>query len=310
MSDSAEETSETQLISRLQPLENIIQDLQSRGGREFEESVCNALNFLDLEAFLTASTEAESDVVAEALHAEIPFFIVVECQAVREGSQVGVNKLGQIRGNASSYLDTRRQQLFKIGYKLIVGKPEFSNNARKRAPPDVALMSVDPLILLLKLHNRYQFSQNELHNIFQRVGEIKRSDISKLAAQSFAERQYVRKLSIYSLVYVALLEDPYIVKLEKRKGWSLLGEIVGEVLAYGNLFRIRGLTSDEVIQRVRDLDNPFMRIVEMKGEVVRLSTVSKSVVEEFSPFGKALVSDINEKLRKLRGLARAISDSN
>lgn len=302
MSNASEETPEIRLIFRPPPLDNIIQDLQSRGGREFERTVCDALNFLDLKAFLTASTEAESDVVAEAFHAEKPFFIVVECQAVREGGQVGVDKLGQIRGNASSYLDTRRQQLFKIGYKLIVGKPEFSNHARKKAPPDVALMSVDTLILLLKFHSRYQFSQNELHNVFQRVGEIENSSIGKFTAECFAERQYVRKLSIYSLVYIALLENPYSAKLEKRKGWSLLGEIMGEVLAYGKLFRIGGLTSDEVIQRIRDLDNPFLRIVEMSGEEVRLSTISKSVMEEFTHFGKALVSDINEKLDKLREL--------
>lgn len=302
MSNASEESSEIRLILRSPPLENIIQDLQSRGGREFEKSVCDALNFLDLEAFLTTSTEAESDVVAEALHAEIPYFIVVECQAVREGSQVGVDKLGQIRGNSPSYLDTRRQQLFKTGYKLIVGKPEFSDHAKEKALPDVALMSVDTLIVLLKSHERYRFSQNELHNIFRRVGEIKIDDVAKLTTQCFAERQYFRKLSIYSLIYVALLENPYSTKLEKRKGWSSLKEIVGEVLAYGKLFRIGGLTSDEVIQRVRDLDNPFLRIVEMKGEEVRLSTVSKSVVEEFSPFGKALVSEIKEKLHKLRGL--------
>jgi len=98
------------------------------------------------------------------------------------------------------------------------------------------------------------------------------------------------------------LENPYSAKLEERKGWSQLEEIIGEVLAYGKLFRIRGLSSDEIIQRVRDLDNPFLEIVEMKGKEIRLSTVSKSVVEEFSPFGKALVSEIREKLHKLREL--------
>lgn len=302
MSNTSEKIPEIRLIFRPPPRENIIQDLQSLGGREFEKSVCDALNFLDLEAFLTASTEAESDIVAEALHAEIPFFIVVECQAVHEGSQVGVDKLGQIRGNASSYLDTRRQQLFKIGYKLIVGKPRFSNHAREKAPPDVTLMSVDTLILLLKLHSMYQFSQNELHNVFKRVGEIAKSDISGFTTHCFAERQYTRKLSIYSLIYVALLENPYSVKLEKRKGWSSRREVVGEVLAYGKLFKIGGLTGDEVIQRIRDLDNPFLRIVEMKEENVRLSTISKSVVKEFSSFGKALVRHIDERLLRLRKL--------
>ena len=298
MSTASEETPEM----RSSPLEKIIQDLKNSRGRNFENAVCDALNFLDFEASLTASTEAESDVVAEALHAEIPYFIVVECQAVHEGSQVGVDKLGQIRGNASSYLDTRRQQLFEKGYKLIVGKPEFSDHARERALPDVALIKVHTLIILLRFYRRYRFTLNELHKVFQKVGEIKPVDIGRFTAEFFAERQYIRKLSIYSLIYVALLENPFSTKFEKRKGWSSLKEVVGEVLAYGKLFRIGGLTSDEVIQHIRDLDNPFLTIVEMKGEEARLSTVSKSVVEDFSPFGKALISDVNEKLHKLRAL--------
>ena len=302
MSNASEEIPEIRIICRPPPLENIIQDLLNKQGREFEKSVCDALNFLDLEASLTKSTEAESDIVAEACHAEIPYFIVVECSAVREGNQVGVDKLGQIRGNSSSYLDTRRQQLFEKGYKLIVGKPEFSDHAKERAIPDVGLISVDSLITYLKFHKKYRFSQNELHDVFKRVGEIKKVHIGRSTVLCLTERQYIRKLSIYSLVYVALLENPYSVRLEKRKGWTSLKEIVGEVLAYGKLFRIGGLGNNEVVRRIRDLDNPFLRIVEMKEEEVRLSTVSKSVVEESSPFGKALVSQINESLEKLRNL--------
>ncbi len=302
MSGASKETPEILVVTRPPPLENIIQDLKSKVGREFESSVRDALNFLDLEAFLTTSTEAESDVVAEALHAEIPFFVVVECQAAREGNQVGVDKLGQIRGNASSYLDTRRQQLFNIGYKMIIGKPEFSKHAKEKSTPDITLMSVGTLVLLLELHRIHRFSQNELHGVFQSMGEIQPTDISDLVAKCFAERQHSRKLSIYGLIYIALLENPYSVRLEKRKGWSQLEEIIGEVLAYGKLFRIGGLSNDEIIQRIRDLDNPFLGIVEIKGKEIRLCTVSKSVVEEFSPFGARLVSEINGRLQKLREL--------
>lgn len=302
MSNTSEETPEISPIIRLPSLQDIIEDLLNVAGREFEKSVCSALNFLDLKASLTPTTEAESDIVAEAYHAEIPYFIVVECQAVHEGSQVGVDKLGQIRGNSPSYLDTRRQQLFQKSYKLILGKPEFSKHARERAPPDVGLMSVGSLINLLRLHKLYRFTQDELHDIFKRVGEIKKGDISRLTLKFLGERQHFRKLSIYSLIYVALLESPYSAPLEKRKGWTSLDEIVGEVLAYGKLFRIAGLTNDEVISSIRDLDNPLLRIVEMREKQVRLSTLSKSVIENFSPFGKSLVSNISENLEKLRSL--------
>lgn len=301
MSNASEETTEIPPIIELASLQDIIEDLLNKGGREFEKSVCSALNFLDLRASLTATTEAESDIVAEAYYAEIPYFIVVECQAVHEGSQVGVDKLGQIRGNSPIYLDTRRQQLFQKSYKLIVGKPEFSKHAREKAPPDVGLMAVGSIINLLNLHRMYRFSQDELHGIFNRVGEIRKGDVSRLAVKFLGERQHFRKSTIYSLIYVALLESPY-SKLEKRKGWTSLDEVVGETLAYGKLFRIAGLTNDEVISCIRDLDNPFLRVVEMREKQVRLSTLSKSVVENFSPFGKRLVSYINGNLQKLRSL--------
>lgn len=289
-------------VLKLPALKNLIQDITEKGGREFEKAVCDAFNFLDFKSSLTETTEAESDVIAEAHYAEIPYFIVIECQASREGNQVGVDKLGQIRGNSPGYLDTRRQRLFEKGYKLIVGKPEFSNHARNRAKPDVGLITADVLINLLKAHNRYRFSQNELQEIFGKVGETDETHLALLITNFLSDRQYGRRLRLYSLIYIALLRNPYSDKLERRKGWTSIDQIVGEVIAYGKLFRMRDLTGDEIIHLVRDLDNPFLKIVELGRTKARLSSVSKSVIENSSYFGKDLVAEINENLEKLRSL--------
>jgi hypothetical protein len=275
--------------------------MAEKGGRDFEESVCNALKYLDLSASLTQTTEAESDVIAEALHAAAPYFIVIECNAVREGSQVGYDKIGQIRGNSASYLDTRRQTLFENAYKLVVGKPEFSEHAKERATPDVGLISVETLSRLLRLHQRYQLSQDALQEIFSGIGEINVQKVNSIVINHLENERHFRRLGVYSLIYLALIEDPF-SESKRRKKWTPVNEIVGSVLTYGKLFRIRDLTSSEVAALIRDLDNPFIRIVESRGNEIRLSTLSLDVIENFSPLGEAIVLYIKKNWERIRVL--------
>jgi hypothetical protein len=290
------------LVFLLPDIDEAIRGLGEKRGREFEEAVRDAMKCLDLDTSLTETTEAESDVVVEALHAEAPFFVVVECQAVHEGSQIGVDKVGQIRGNAASYLDTRRQQLFDKYYKLVVGKPEFSNHAKERALPDVGLLSVETLIRLLRLHEKYYLSQNVLQEIFEGTGEIDVDKVNSVVRQYLRRDRYFRRLEIYSLIYAALLKDPFSDRTEQRKKWTPLGQIVAEVVTYGKMFRIRDLTPNEVALLARDLDNPFIRIVESRGSEIRLSTISEETIQNFGPLGEDLVSKIRQNLHKLRTL--------
>lgn len=283
-------------------LNEINANLRLKGGREFEEAVRVAMEYLDFEASLTETTEAESDVIVEAPHAETPYFIVVECQAVREGGQVGIDKIGQIRGNAASYLDTRRQQLFEEYYKLVVGKPEFSHHAKEKASPDVCLMTVDTLTRLLVYHKRYQISQNVLQEIFKAVGEIDLNKIGSVIMQYLRTDRYNRRLETYSLIYAALLQDPFSDKIELRKKWTPVDQVVAEVLTYGKIFRIRDLSYNEVALLIRDLDNPFIRIVESRRNEIRLSTISLATIKNFSALGEELVLKIRENLEKLRSL--------
>jgi hypothetical protein len=285
--------------SELLNLNEILQDLQEKMGKDFEKSVCEAMKYLDLTASLTQTTEAESDVIVEALHAEAPYFVVIECQAVREGNQVGYDKVGQIRGNAASYLDTRRQTLFENAYKLVVGKPEFSEHAKEKATPDVGLISVVTLSHLMRLHQRFQFSQDVLQEIFSGIGEIDVDKVNSVVIKYLKNENYYRRLSVYSLIYLALIEDPF-SESKRRKKWTPITEVVGSVLTYSKLFRIRDLTTFEIRAFIRDLDNPFIRIIESRESEIRLSTLSLDVIKNFSPLGESIVSIIKRYWEKLR----------
>jgi hypothetical protein len=228
---------------RLPKFQKIVRDLIQKGGRDFERAVCTAFNFLDFDASLTESTQSESDVIAEAYYAEKPYFIVIECQAVRPQNQVGVDKVGQIRGNAEAYsLDPRRQRLFETSHKLIVGKPVFSNDAKHRSQPDVGLITATNLSLLMLHHKQVSYSQDELEEVLGAFGEITSHQISTFQQRILGRKQHYRKLDIYSLIYIALLEDPISDNLEKRKNWVSSDIVIGEVLTYGRLFRIPSLS--------------------------------------------------------------------
>jgi len=180
---------------RLPKLQEIIRDLQQKEGRDFEKAVCTAFNFLDFDAALTQSTQSESDVIVEAYYAEYPYFIVVECQAVRSNRQVGYEKVGQIRGNAQAYsLDPRRQRLFETSHKLVVGKPVFSNDAKLRSKPDVGLITASSLGILMLHHKQLSYSQDELKEVLGASGEITTAQLTAFQQRVLGRRQYHRKL--------------------------------------------------------------------------------------------------------------------
>src|SRR3989304_1140938 len=209
---------------------NIIERIGTERGLQFEQAVSDAFNSLGLSSSLTTSTEAESDVIVEALLPESTYFVVVECCAVEEHNEVGYEKLGQLRGNFMYYVaDERRQKLgFKNAYKAVVGRPRFSDNAVQRASPDVSLISVDILVELLKFHWKYRFSHEELESIFKVSGQVKSEHI--LSAVS----SYQRKISIYALICLALLSDPY-SNNDQRKSFTPVEQVVGSVATFSDL---------------------------------------------------------------------------
>ena len=293
---------------RLPPFNDIVKDLNVKEGMDFEKAVCTAFNFLDFDAQLTQSTQAESDVIAEAYYAEKPYFIVIECQTVHDPRQVGYDKVGQIRGNAQTYsLDPRRQQLFETSHKLIVGRPVFSNDAKQRSQPDVGLITASNLILIMVGHRDFSFSQDELKELLVVSGEIDHSQISQNQQRILWQKKYFRKLDIYSLIYMGLLEDPISDNLEKRKNWISSDTVIGVVQTYGSLFRIPNLSKEEIAEAMRDLNNPFLNILRRRinpqGQAeVRLSTISRPVIQISSEFGKMFANRIAINMQRLREL--------
>jgi hypothetical protein len=295
---------------RIPKFEDMVKDLLNAEGKDFEKAVCTAFNFLDFDASLTQSTQAESDVIAEAYYAEKRYFIVIECQARAPQNQVGIDKVGQIRGNAEAYsLDPRRQQLFETSHKLIVGRPAFSSDARRNAHPDVGLITATNLAMLMLHHRQLSYSQDELKEALVVSGEIANPQITSFQQRIMIQRQFPRKLDIYTLIYVGLLEDPFSDNLEKRKNWVSSDIVVGTVLFIANLLRIPNLTKDEVADAMRDLDNPFVNIlrrrVNAQGQVeVRLSTISRPMIQTSSEFGKQYSNRIVTYIEKLRSLGQ------
>ena len=280
-------------------VESIVQDLFHKEGSDYEKAVCGAFSFLGLSAGVTTTTEAESDVIAEAKLAENPYYIVIECQAVAANNEVGYQKLGQIRGNASSYADSRRQQIFKNGYKLIVGKPKFSSNCRERSDPDVGLITAGNLAGLLRDHEVYRFSQSQLQSIFRIVREIEKKHILDFVSS------FERRTDLYALIYISLLEDPYDEKAEKWKAWTPIERIMEGTMTYARLLGVRDVTDNELKVLIRDLDNPFFHIIELQSTNGRLCA---SDFESSSPFGEVLGDRISFYKGELRN-ARAQAES-
>lgn len=159
-------------------LPHIINDLRTARGLLFEEAVSNAFNYLGFDSERIEVTEAESDVIVKSPYSLKPYFIVIECEAVNAGNQVSYTKLGQLRGNFGKY--AMRYPNFSSSYKLLLGKPVFSDHAKENANEDVSLLLVDDLISLLNLHAIFRFNQDELESLLQNGGENSPSQIKKM----------------------------------------------------------------------------------------------------------------------------------
>jgi hypothetical protein len=271
----------------------ISQHLQNQTGHDFERSVAEAFDFLNLETMVIEQTDAESDVIVEAKYAENPYYVVTECSAVEPQNQVPYTKLGQLRGNFPKYVDERRQKIFKRGYKLVVGKPEFSANARTTSQPDVVLLSVNTLILLLEKHSKFHFSQDELGRLFDEAGEKTVSHINELL------QPLMRRLDIYSLIVIALMENPFHTHPHNIKPYTHIDRVIGEVETLIELLRMQRATEDEIKSCIRDLSSPLPSLISLRENNIRLCRQLETL-----PTLSALLSDLLEKVNEHLGVFR------
>ncbi len=274
---------------------NIIERIRTERGLQFEQAVSDAFNSLGLSSSLTTSTEAESDVIVEALLPESTYFVVVECCAVDNQNEVGYEKLGQLRGNFMYYVaDERRQKLgFKNAYKAVVGRPRFSGNAVERASPDVSLIGVDILAELLQFHSKYRFSPEELESIFKVSGQVKSEHLVGIVSS------YQRKISIYALICLALLSDPY-SNSDQRKSFTQVEQVVGSVATLSDLLQIDYADEAAIRECLRDLQTPFLRLVYVQENMIRLSSMPLlQVLSMAGELGSELLSRLQEYRQKL-----------
>jgi len=251
--------------------DDIIRRLKAEAGDSFTVATVDAFTYLGLAVEKIQETQAESNIIAKAPRAQRPYFVIIECGAVREGEQVSYLKLGQIRGNSPKYV-ARYGGDFLSFYKVIVGRPTFSEDAKKLAPPDVALISADNLARLLKHHKQFYFSEDELEQIFAVPGEVTGQKVDSLIDP------FLKKLRLYALIYMSLLFEPTSKPHERKRDWTSIQQLTGAVEKIGWFLNVRNITERDVVYAVRDIANPFLKLVEMANDdKVRLASIPLEV---------------------------------
>jgi len=257
------------------PLEDITRRLMTDVGRpNFENAVADAFSFLDFQVEIITETQAESDLIVKAFLPQKPYFVIIECSAVREGEFVGYQKLGQIRGNAPKYFLQYGKELPSY-YKIIAGRPAFSEDMKKRALEDVVLLRTDVLIKLLEYHNIYQFSQDELKLIFETKGEVDEKRINELV------HPYLKNLRACALVFLGLLEEPTGNPDRRKREWIPIQSLIGVGDILGWFLEVGDIAPSDIVSAVTELSSPLRRILELShDERVRLTSIPFEVVME------------------------------
>lgn len=270
-------------------VEEIIRKLESVGGEEFEKAVAEAFVVLGFDAEEIEATQGESDVIVKALQAVKPYFIVVECNAVREGEQVSYGKLGQIRGNSVKYV-TRYGKRFSSSYIMLVGRPDFSPDAKKLAYECVLLTAGD-LNKLLEAHKVFLFSQDELETLFRKGGEV--------LLESFLY-PYNRKLDLYALIYLNLVKDSTSSALERKKEWTPIQRLIGSIENTAWILKLENFSEEDILNAVRDLSNPFVKMVEINGDLVMLSGLTlDKIAKNMGRLGDIFLKRFTDFVKKI-----------
>jgi len=262
-------------MSLKKPLEDISRRLKVDTGRpDFENAVADAFSFLDFKVEVIAETQAESDLIIKAYLPQKPFFVIIECSAVREGEFVSYQKLGQIRGNAPKYFLQYGKELPSY-YKMIVGRPAFSGDTKKHALDDVVLLTTDVLTDLLELHNVFQFSQDELRLIFETKGEVRQERLGELVSP------YLKNLKACALVFMGLLEEPTSHPDKRKREWISIQNLVGAVSILSWFLDADDITSSETLGAVAELSSPLKRVLQLSlDERLKLTSIPFEVVME------------------------------
>lgn len=260
-------------MSQKKPLEDITQRLRTESGNAFRDAVADAFTFLDFQVDIIPETQGESDLVAKAYLPQKPYFVIIECTAVREGESVGYHKLGQIRGNAPKYFLKYGKEL-PTYYKVIAGRPVFSDDTKKHALDDVALLTYVVLAKLIEAYSIFQFSQDELKLIFETRGEVREERLNELVTP------YQKELTACALVFMCLLEEPTGSPDRRRTDGLVFQNLIGRVAALRWFLDIKDVTESDVVSAYIELSSPLRRIILSSDQKLTLTSIPFDVVIE------------------------------
>jgi hypothetical protein len=83
---------------------------------------------------------------------------------------------------------------------------------------------------------------------------------------------FQRKLGIYSLIFISLMENPFPSTHESRKQFTSIDQIIGEVKVFAALLKMQPVTDKEIKNAVRDLCSPFPALVVTRENSLRLAS--------------------------------------
>lgn len=292
------------MMSLSSSLAEIVNGLETSNGVTFNEWVAKSFEYLFFNAEVIEDTQSESDVIAEALFAQEPYFVVIEAQAVLDHNEVGYDKLGQLRGNFPSYMDERRQKIFENAYKLVVGRPKFSRDARKRATPDVVLISVKTLKVLLELHTKYRFSQDDIELLFKKDTDLVWGEIDERLLTRIFTNPFRRKVELNALVMLCLGGSSL------KREWIPIEQVVGLAKGYGRFLSLSPIRDNEIKTAINDLQSSLIRLIATRThenvDQMRLQSIPLESINALLPCGRELHDQIitfSEQLKKLEKVA-------
>jgi hypothetical protein len=262
--------------------ESISKRLQEQTGRDFTLAVLDAFKYLGFEVEdieESQGTQAHSDLIVKAHLATNPYFAVLECTAVREGSQVNYTKLYQLGSNFPRYL-TNYSKDYPSAYKMLVGRPSFSSDTIKLAQ-DTALLKAIDLSGLLFIHDKIYLSQDDLQKVFQTKGEVVLEEVLEPYGYCVVHAR------ICALVYMSLLQDPTDKSVKRKKDWTTLEGLVALVKHWGWMLEDYQVPNTLISNAVNMLSSPIVRALLVSSQGVMLSSLPfERVVKNMGELGE------------------------
>jgi hypothetical protein len=286
-------------------LADIVQRLNTENGRpNFENAVADAFRFLDFQVDPVIETQGESDLIVKAPLPQKPYFVIVECSAAKQKKFVSYKKLGQIRGNAPKYF-LQYGKDFPTYYKVVVGRPAFSENTKKHALDDVVLLTTKVLIRLLLVHSIYQFSQDELRSIFETKGEVSMERVRELSTP------YLKNLRVHALVFMALLEEPTSDPDKRKREGLPIQTLVGSVMSLSWFLGVKDVTPSDIVRAITELSSPLKNVIQVsQDDRLMLTSIPFDVAIEKlgrqgTPF-RGIMSGFQDKTKLLKSTIESL----